>query len=202
MRILVSGLIALLGAIAMPAQDFTRTMTADEQAAAGLAKLSPAELAALKTAVERYKAGAVAVVQEQAEQQVAATAARAKEAERKAAAAEAKAKERAGEGGVATETAGKRPGWVGALLTLQRAEKAPEAEVLESRLAGELKTFRGRRNFHLEDGQVWQMIEAAEYAGPTLRNPVVTVRPGPMGAFWLKIPDGALRVKVKPLKLE
>ncbi|MBA3850629.1 MAG: hypothetical protein C0502_11655 [Opitutus sp.] len=200
MRKLMSWLGALALAIAACAQDFTQAMTPEERAAAGLHKLTPAELARLKEVVERYKTGEVAVVRRQAERQVAATEAKAQEAERKVAAAEAKAKQVAAPGAAAAPK--KTPGWVGALLTLKRAEKAPGNEVLESRLVGELKTFSGRRSFRLENGQVWQMIESDQYAGPTYENPEVFIEPGLFGTFWLRIPDGALRVKVKPIKLE
>jgi hypothetical protein len=46
------------------------------------------------------------------------------------------------------------------------------------------------------------MIEADSYAGPTYTNPDVFVRPGMLGSFWLRIPDGALRVKVRPVKIQ
>lgn len=196
---------ALVLAVAVQAQDFTRTMTAEEQAVAGLEKLSPAELARLKAFVERYKAGAVAVVQEQAEQKVAATEAKVKVAEQKIAVAEAKAKEAETKivtGGESTADK-KGPRWFSALLTLKKAEAKPEAEeAIESRLAGSIKNFSGRRSFTLENGQVWQMIEADSYAGPTYERPVVRVRPGLFGTFWLQIPEAAVRVKVKPVKLE
>lgn len=168
---------------AWAAGDFTRTMTPEEKTAAGLDKLSEAELAQLKAVVERYKSGEVTEAK--------------KEAEARAAAAEAKVAETPASGGK------KQPGWLGALLTLKKAEEKPdEAEEIETRLAGKLVNFEGRRRFELENGQVWQMIEAGSYAGPALVNPRVTVRPGLMGAFWLKIPEAALRAKVKPLKLE
>jgi hypothetical protein len=180
-------------AVAMPAQDFTQTMNADERAAAGLEKLTPGELAKLRTAVERYKAGAVAVVEQQAEQKVAATEARAKQAEEKAAAA---AQTRP-----ASEKKG--PSWLGALVTLQKAGSGPaEEEELKARLDGELKSFSGKRRFRLDNGQVWEMVEAGEYAGPVYQNPPVTISPGIFGSFWLRIPDGAVRVKVKPIKLD
>ena len=97
----------------------------------------------------------------------------------------------------------KGPRWFSALLTLKKAEAKPEAEeAIESRLAGSIKNFSGRRSFTLENGQVWQMIEADSYAGPTYERPVVRVRPGLFGTFWLQIPEAAVRVKVKPVKLE
>ncbi len=170
--------LALCG-LAWAAGDFTVTMTPEEKASAGLDKLSETELAQLKTVVERYKTGEVSAVK--------------KEAEARVAAAETK-----GQAG-----GKKQPGWLGALLTLKKTEeKIDEAEEIETRLAGRLVNFEGRKRFELENGQVWQMIEPGSYAGPALANPRVTVRPGLMGAFWLKIPEAALRAKVKPLKLE
>lgn len=169
----------VLGGLAWAAGDFTRTMTPEEKAAAGLDKLNETELAQLKAAVERYKSGEVSEAKKEAEARVAA----------------AEAKVQTGEK--------KQPGWLGALLTLKKTEeKIDEAQEIESRLAGKLVNFEGRRRFELENGQVWQMIETGSYAGPALANPRVTVRPGLMGTFWLKIPEAALRAKVKPLKLE
>jgi hypothetical protein len=182
------GVLALVTTLS--AQDFTKSMTAEERQATGLEKLNDAELAQLKVIVERYKAGEVAVVKQEAEQKIAAAEVRAQAAETKAATA-------------APEQKG--PGWFRALLTLQAAGKqaADDGDVeLQVRLAGTLRSFDGRRSFTLEDGQVWRMIERASYAGPTLQNPAVTIRPGVFGVFWLKVPEAGLRVKVEPVKLQ
>jgi hypothetical protein len=197
MRNLWRWLGALVLAVAAQAQDFTENLTPAERESAGLHKLAPAELAKLREIVERYKAGEVAVVQQQAEQKVAETQARVAEAEKKVAAAEARARESAG------TPAKKGPGWLSALLTLEKAgQGASQDDELHSRLVGPLKSFSGRRKFVLENGQEWQMIEGDTYAGPTYENPAVNVRPGTFGTFWLQIPEAAVRVKVKPLKLE
>lgn len=189
----------LLGAAA--AQDFTRTLTAEERVAAGLDRLTPAELATLKAAVERYKAGAVDVVARAAEAQAAAAAARAQEAERQAAAAEARAREAAAQ--AAHSESRKGPGWLTALITLEKTAQDPEASgEVRSRLAGPLESFSGRRRFALENGQVWQMTDLGEWAGPRYDRPEVTIRPGLLGTFWLRIPEAGVRVKVRPVKLE
>lgn len=205
----------LVLAVAVQAQDFTRTMTADERAAAGLDKLSPAELARLRAAVERYKAGAVAVVQEQAEQKVAATEAKAKEAEQKAAATEAKARaaeekaaraEAMAQGVQAKPTdkdGRKLPSWLTALVTLEKAAKAPDAnEALEVRLKGDFRGWRKGTVFDLENGQRWQHIEGEDYVTPPMPAPVVRIKPGMLGTFWMEIEGVRPRVKVKPLKIE
>jgi hypothetical protein len=181
------GMLALVTTLS--AQDFTKTMTAEERQATGLEKLNDAELARLKAIVERYKAGEVAAVQQAAEEKVAAAEIRVQAAETKAAAADAPER--------------KGPGWFTALLTLQKAGSAKESsEELQLKLAGTLRSFSGKRSFALENGQVWTMIEVDSYAGPVLQNPTVHIAPGPFGVFWLRIPEAALRVKVKPVKLE
>jgi hypothetical protein len=165
--------------------DFMASLSEEERRAAGLDKLTPGELTRLKAVVERYKAGEVAEVREAAKQEVAAAAARAR--------AEAAP---AGDGK-------RQPGWLAALVTLRKAEDKPdEAEDVESRLAGRLTNFSGRRSFPLQNGQVWQMTEAGSYAGPALEDPRVLVRPALGSQFWLKIPEAGLRVRVKPVKLE
>lgn len=173
-------------AAVLTAQDFTQAMTAEERAAAGLDKLSPAELAKLKALVERYKAGEVAVVQQQAQAAVAA--------------AEAKVKEAAAP---TVDGAKKGPSWLAALITLEKTAKSPESnEAFHARLKGALESFSGRRTFTLDNGQVWQMIDSASWSGPTYESPEVNIKPGIFGVFWLRVPEAGLRVKVKPLKLE
>jgi hypothetical protein len=190
MKLLLIVLCLFLGA-ATPGQagDFTKTMTPDEQAQAGLAKLTPEELVRLKAVVERYKSGEVDDVRQ--------------EAEKKVAAAEAKAKHAAVAVAPATMAEGKKPNWFAALVTLRKtADKPDKAEALEGRLAGSLKTFNGRRSFELQDGQVWRMIESGRYSGPTLEAPAVSITPGFMGIYWLQIREAPLLVKVQPVKID
>jgi lipoprotein-anchoring transpeptidase ErfK/SrfK len=218
MRTLTTWLGAAVLAVTVHAQDFTRTMTADEQAAAGLEKLSPAELAKLKAFVERYKTGAVAVVQEQAEQkvaateakvqqvreQVAATEAKARAAEQKAAQAEAKAKEAEAKSATAAATEKKKgPGWLSALTTLKRIADKPEGvEAMESRIAGPFTGWSGKTTFRLQNGQVWQQNDDGSYVDREVDSPAVRIVPGRMGVFWMEVEGVNPRVKVKPIKLE
>lgn len=186
MRTLSIWLGALVLAVAAQAQDFTTNLTAEERAAAGLEKLSPAELARLKAIVERYKAGEVAVVQQQAEQKVAAAEAKVRDAEAKSA---------------DDKKAG--PSWLRALATLKKAEASPDTnEPLESRLAGDFKGWRRGTIFVLENGQRWQHVEGEDYVTPPMPAPRVWIKPGVLGTFWLQIEGVRPRVKVKPLNLE
>ncbi len=174
MRLLFSVLAVLVLLPQLFAQDFTQQMVAEERVATGLHKLSAEELAALIAVVERYKSGEVAAVKVEAEKRAVASAAGAK----------------------------KGPSWVMALITLEKIGSAGANEDLESRLDGKLETFSGRKKFTLENGQVWQTTNEGKYAGPTLTNPKAIIRPGALGAFWLIVPEGSLRVKVTPLRLE
>ena len=199
----MSWLGALVLAVAVHAQDFTATMTPAEKEAAGLGKLTPAELVKLREVVERYKAGEVAQVKQQAQEKVAATEAKVQAAQAAAAAAEAKAKE--AETKAAAAPAKKGPNWLTALVTLQNAGKGDGSsgdEEIHAKLDGTIKSFSGRRRFALDNGQVWEMVESDSYAGPAYTNPEVFIRPGMLGTFWLRIPDAALRVKVRPLKVQ
>ena len=173
--------------------DFTQAISAEERAAAGLDKLSPAELARLKAIVERYKSGEIAVVQRAAEEKVAAVE---QAAATKVAAAEARAKESAVDGDK------REPGWLKALVTLQRVADKPEAqEALESRFATEFRGWRSNTVFTLENGQRWQVDGTEEYISPPQPAPKVRIRPGVLGAYWMEIEGVRPRVKVKPVKL-
>lgn len=203
MRKIMFWLGAMFLTVALQAQDFTRTMTAEEQARAGLEKLSPAELAALKAAVERYKSGAVAVVQEQAEQKVAATEAKVKEAEQKVVVAEQKAQQAETKAAAATGAEKKSsPSWLRALVTLQETQNKPEAaEAVESRLVGNYEGWTGRTVFKLENGQIWQCVGGSERVDGLRHAPKVKVYPGMLGSYWLEVEGVRERVKVKPIKL-
>ena len=182
-------------AVAAPAEtNFLNTLPPDDFTAAGLNKLTPAELVRLAAAVERYKIGEVAVAQKQAEQQVAAVK---QEAEQKVVAAEAKVKEAAKEDK-------KQPGWLSALITLERIGDNPErAESVESRLAGSFSGWRGRTVFLLENGQRWKQANTDAYEwSPTLKSPKVKIYPASFGSFWLEIEGVNNRCRVKPAKLE
>lgn len=190
MQIFRFWLSALVLTAAAHGADFTKTITTEERAAAGLDKLSPAELEELKAIVERYKSGEVAVVKKEAEQKVAVAEAKVKEVEAKVATAEP----------LSTK---KQPSWVSALLTLQKASEKPgEVEVFKDRLNGTLKSFEGKRRFNLQSGQVWEMVQADYYSGPALDAPAVTVKPGVLGAYWLVVEEARLRVKVKLIRIE
>lgn len=185
MRKLMIGLGVLFLVGLGQAQDFTQIMTPEERAATGLAKLTAPELAALQAVVERYRTATVPA------------------GVRPAVAVKVDGAAPEGARAVPAAPEKKGPGWLSVLISAEKVhQNSAHEEKLESRLAGVLSSFSGRRKFTLENGQVWQMTQDDAYAGPSYTNPVVTVRPGALGVFWLEIPEGRMRVKVKPLKLE
>lgn len=180
MRSMIALLAGLAIATAAAAEEgFTATLTTDERAAAGLDKLTPGELARLQVLIERYKSGEVIVIRE--------------EAQAKVASAEAKARE------AATATERTQPGWLKALVTLQRAGEKPEAqEVFETRLATEFRGWREHTVFTLENGQQWRVDGTEPYITPPQPAPRVRIRPGVFGSYWMEIEGVRTRVKVRP----
>ncbi len=178
-----------LGFATAPAAEFTKSLSTAEIQSAGLAKLTPEEIASLEALVQRYKQGAVAVVQQQAEKNQ-------QEAEKKIVAAEAKV--------AAAKPEKKFPAWVGALITLQHTGDQPDkAETLESRLVGNFSGWSGRSTFRLENGQLWTQANSDSYEyAPTLHTPAVKISPASMGTFWLEIAGVHQRCRIKPLKME
>jgi len=166
--------VLLAFAVAAQARDFTSTMTVAEQAAAGLAKLNPDELAALKAAVERYKTGEIAAVRQEAEQKVAQVEARA---------AEKSQEER------------KR----GYLAGLFNQGTGKDEFLVESTLPGRHQNFQGRPIYTLANGQRWAVVEDARFfAVRPLQDPKVKIETGAMSSFWLAV-EGGPRLRVKPV---
>lgn len=164
--------------------EFTKNLTPENLRSAGLVKLTPEEIAQLEILIERYKTGAV-------EQAVAAV----------PPVPPAPAAQPVPE----TKSASILPDWVGALITLKRAENQPatKSQALEARLVGEFKGWSGRTNFKLENGQVWTQVNNDSYPyTPALKSPKVKIFPATFGTFWLEIEGVGQRCRVKPLRLE
>lgn len=191
----VAGAVACAGLFlpSLPAQDFTRQLSPEEQAAIGLAKLSAEERAALIAVVERYReqstpsgnrdAGTAGISQAGSPATPDASAATAPSA---TAAANRSVRS-----------------WIPFLKdkgegpTKPKAAPAAASDEVATRLKGDLRSFNGRRSFVLENGEVWEMDEAGSYSGPVLTSPEVILRPGILGTHVLKIPEAALRVRVR-----
>jgi hypothetical protein len=203
---LVAGAVACAGCLPalVRAQDFTRELSPAEQAAIGLAKLTPAERAALVAAVERYRERTGSPSPDTTAP-TEATASAADGAAPRTASAPASADtatEKPGPSAVATAGRTVRS-WI-PFLKDDGAKPAPPkpaapaaSDEVVTRLKDDLRSFSGRRSFILENGDVWEMAEPGSYSGPVLSSPEVILRPGILGTYVLKIPDAALRVRVR-----
>ncbi len=192
LAILVFAACALVAAAA-PLKD----LPAEKFRAAGLHKLTDAELAELQAVFDQLKSGEITAIKQEAEQKVAQAEAIKQEAQQKVAAAEAKVQE------TEAEQKKKGPGWLRALVTLQNTtEKAGKADPVQSRIAGRFRGWEGKTLFRLENGQIWQQNDDSSYVGVDYDSPAVRIYPGMLGAFWMEVEGVNPRVKVKPLKLE
>jgi hypothetical protein len=206
----VAGAVACAGLFlpSLPAQDFTRQLSPEEQAAIGLAKLSVEERAALIAVVERYReqstpsgnrdAGTAGISQAGSPATPDASAATAT-----AAAGNASHTTSAPAPSAAAAANRSVRSWIpflkdkGEEPTKPKAAPAAASDEVATRLKGDLRSFNGRRSFVLENGEVWEMDEAGSYSGPVLTSPEVILRPGILGTHVLKIPEAALRVRVR-----
>ena len=211
------GWLAALTAAGAAEEAFSRAVRAEDFSAAGLAKLSPDELARLDALVRDYKSGALAA----AKREVAAAAEARVTAEAKAARAEAetqaaKAEAREAEGAraeaakvaqvqteVARTEAAKAKKAEGGLLARAKVLLTPGTEIeyatVESRIAGNFTGWEGRAVLTLENGQRWQIANGGSYMTPPLPSPKVKIVPANLGGFWMTIEGMTSRVKVQPL---
>lgn len=166
----------VLGLHAATGGAFTPSLTPEESQSAGLAKLTPEELARLDALVQRYMAAGSASAPATA---------------KPAAAAQAKPSKL-------------MPDWVSALMTLERAGNQPDrSNALESTLKGGFSGWSGRTVFTLEDGQRWTQANTDSYVySPTLTAPKIKIYPASFGTYWLQIEGVNQRCRVKPVKLQ
>lgn len=72
-----------------------------------------------------------------------------------------------------------------------------DREVIQSTIVGEFKGFGRRFRYTLANGQVWEQTDASRLDGVRLTDPAVTINPGIMGAWFLRIDGYNTRAKVK-----
>lgn len=198
-RMLVAAVwMAATGLASAAEEKFSKTIPPGDFSAAGLAKLSPEELARLDALIRDYKSGALAAAQREAAAaaearvRAEAKAARAEEEARAAKlAADAKAK-------AAEEAAAKKAET--SLLARAKVLLTPGTQIdyaaVESRIAGEFRGWSGRTVFALENGQRWQSAGEGTYVSPPIASPAVKITPGLLGTFWLNVEGVKSRVKV------
>ena len=156
--------------------DLARQMSADEFKAAGLDKLSTQELAALGKWVEQQKAGVAARAAD-----AAIGALSAGEIER--------IREQAREEG-RREVKEKSRGFL----------DFGSDEPIKSTLVGEFRGFAKGKQYTLANGQVWEQIEPAVLAGVRKTDPAVTIKPGMLNSWFLRIDGHNTTAKVRRIK--
>lgn len=76
-----------------------------------------------------------------------------------------------------------------------------ERTPIDSRLVGDFKGWRGGTRFILENGQEWLQVDKEVLAGiKTITNPAVTIRPGLISGWRLKVEGYNSTVQVKRVK--
>ena len=219
MKMLMLLFLALTSVVLGAERNYLQNLPPEKFKAAGLHKLTAAELAVLQELFVNQNNVAVAAVKQEAETKVAEVKHEAEakvaevrhEAETKVAAikqaAEVKVAEAKNEVAKQVEPAAAKgkPGWFGALLTLSRASAKPEtAEPLVSHLVGDFRGWAGNTLFTLDDGTRWvqqNQVDKYQYS-PVLHSPRVTVKPASMAGFWLEIEGVHQRLRVLPYSLE
>ncbi len=153
--------------------DFSRTVPREAFVAAGLEKLTPAELARLDALVREYKVGP--------DSAGTATTTRATQPNPKA------QPERGGAGAPAA--------------TLEQLEdRLRPSLAIETRIVGRFTGWNGRTVFALENGERWRVSHAdSTYYTRPIENPKVKIEPASLGGFWMTILDVNQRVRVTPL---
>lgn len=73
-------------------------------------------------------------------------------------------------------------------------------EAIESSIVGQFNGFAKGRQYTLENGQVWEQIEVASLEGVRKTDPKVTIKPGIMNNWFLKIAGYNTTAKVRRIK--
>ena len=164
--------VVLVGSLGA-ADEFVRGLPADEFAAAGLAKLTPAELAKLNALVAQYRE----IPPQPTTKEPAAT--KPGPSPRLPAWVSA------------------------VITLQKVESHPEQDHALESRLVGSFSGWTGRSTFRLENGQLWAQANRESYDYyPTLKSPKITIRPSSFGSYWMEIEGVHQRCRVKPIKLE
>jgi len=178
LRLMMAALV--LGGLAARADDFSKTLAPEDFAAAGLAKLTPEELARLDALVQAQRSGEVAKVREE-------TAVKVRE--------ETVAKVRA-------EVAAEKPEHAGGLLSRVRVMLTPGTQIdyaeVETAIKGPFRGYEKGSLIRLANGQIWQVTDGSYWAPKKDEDKPrkVVIQPGTFGSFFLKIEDGG-RPRVK-----
>jgi hypothetical protein len=77
---------------------------------------------------------------------------------------------------------------------------APAREPIESTIVGAFQGFASGRQYTLANGQVWRQIDGATLSGARGTDVGVRIRPGMLGAWWLKVDGYNTQAKVERVR--
>ena len=202
-----------VGLAGRAAEPFTQTVPPAEFNAAGLDKLTPAELARLDLLVQRYRAGELEAARNTAAAEAEAKAAEQVRAARAEAEARATARVQAAQAEAAaakaqaqTQTAGpahsaKNGGIAGffAKVILPPGTEV-EYERAETEIAGVFKGFAPGTVITLANGQRWKVESGSYVTTPMPEVRKVWIEPGVLGSFFLRFEGVSVRAKVSAVR--
>lgn len=158
---------------------FTKSLSPQDFSAAGLDKLTPAELSALDALVHARQEGAVAVAKDTTAKEVA-TATRVQVQAEDQKAAEKKASE----------------GFIDKMKVILKPGTEIGYTTLDSTILLPFDGYEVGTVFTLSNGQRWQVLDSSDYEGPAKEPVRVHIVPGSMGSFFMEIEHGG-RPRVK-----
>lgn len=74
------------------------------------------------------------------------------------------------------------------------------SEPIVATLNGEFNGFGKGKQYILDNGQVWQQTDSATLSGVRRSNPQVTIKPGIMGAWYMRIQGYNTQARVQRVK--
>jgi len=75
-----------------------------------------------------------------------------------------------------------------------------DPEPIVAHIVGEFRGWSGRTTFTLDNGQVWEQIEAGSLVARRVNDPEVTIKPAMMGTWMLKVEGYNRSVRVQRVK--
>jgi hypothetical protein len=194
------------------AEEFSKTITAEDFASAGLGKLTPEELARLDALIQAQKNGEVARVRVETAAKVEAdttakvvaeTTAKVQAETTAKVQAETTAKVQAETTArIKAETAAAKAADSGNLLHRMRVVLTPGTDIeyatVETELKGSFRGYQPGTVLTLTNGQQWRVVEGNYWSPAKKADQIrkVVIEPGVLGSFFLRIEDGG-RAKVK-----
>lgn len=88
------------------------------------------------------------------------------------------------------------PSTPGELPPIDRMAREP----FETRIVGEFDGWTGNTVFELENGMVWRQAERDRRRFQPMQNPVVIIKPGLFGAWYLTVEGQKRKVRVERIK--